>query len=145
MPKKVTKQNRILKFIKANPGLSAVQVAKEFGVTRNYIYVVRSNAKKNRVSDPSDTLSNKMESLSVATTDKPLSDMVNHPAHYKAGGVETIDFIEAKGLGYHLGNAVKYISRAGLKGTTNGLEDLRKAQWYLARAIEKNEFPNPTR
>jgi hypothetical protein len=144
MPKKVTKQNRILKFIKANPDVPVAQVAKEFGVTRNYIYVMRSKA-KNRVSAPSDTLSNKMKSLSVATTDKPLSDMVNHPAHYKAGGVETIDFIEAKGLGYHLGNAVKYISRAGLKGTTNGLEDLRKAQWYLTRAIEKNEFPNPTR
>ncbi len=45
-----------------------------------------------------------------------------------------IDFIEAKGLGYHLGNVVKYITRAGLKG--NELEDLAKASWYLARYIE---------
>lgn len=65
------------------------------------------------------------------------TDMVNHPAHYKAGGVETIDFIEAKELGYHLGNVVKYVSRADHKG--NKLEDLKKAQWYLARAIEKLE------
>jgi hypothetical protein len=63
------------------------------------------------------------------------TDMVNHPPHYKAGGVETIDFIEAKELGYHLGNVVKYVSRADHKG--NKLEDLKKAQWYLARAIEK--------
>lgn len=66
----------------------------------------------------------------------PVSDPVNHPAHYKAGGIETIDFIEAKQLGYHLGNVVKYISRAYHKG---GMEDLLKAQWYLNRAIEKGE------
>ncbi len=61
-------------------------------------------------------------------------DTVNHPAHYKVGGIETIDFIEAKNLGYNLGNVVKYITRADHKG--NKLEDLRKAQWYLTRAIE---------
>lgn len=64
------------------------------------------------------------------------TDMVNHPPHYKAGGIETIDFIEAKELSYHLGNVVKYVSRADHKG--NKLEDLKKAQWYLARAIEKS-------
>lgn len=63
-------------------------------------------------------------------------DPVNHPPHYKAGGIETIDFIEAKQFGYHLGNVVKYISRAYHKG---GMEDLLKAQWYLNRAIEKGE------
>jgi hypothetical protein len=63
------------------------------------------------------------------------TDMVNHPPHYKAGGIETIDFIEAKELGYHLGNVVKYVTRADHKG--NKLEDLKKAQWYLTRAIEK--------
>lgn len=60
-------------------------------------------------------------------------DPVNNPAHYTAGGIETIDFIEAKKLGYNLGNVVKYITRAGHKG--NQLEDLRKAQWYLTREI----------
>lgn len=63
-------------------------------------------------------------------------DEVNQPAHYTSGGIETIDFIEAKQLGYNLGNVVKYISRAGKKG--NRLQDLQKAQWYLAREI-KNE------
>jgi hypothetical protein len=60
-------------------------------------------------------------------------DNVNHPAHYKVGGIETIDFIEAKKLGYNLGNVVKYLTRADHKG--NKLEDLRKAQWYLTREI----------
>jgi hypothetical protein len=63
------------------------------------------------------------------------TDTVNHPAHYIVGGVETIDFIEAKGLGYHLGNVIKYVTRADHKGQK--LEDLKKAQWYLNRAIEK--------
>jgi hypothetical protein len=75
----------------------------------------------------------------------PPADPVNNPAHYTEGGIETIDYIEAKRLGYHLGNAVKYISRAGRKGTNQGLEDLKKAQWYLARAIEKNEYASPSR
>ena len=61
------------------------------------------------------------------------ADNVNHPSHYRVGGIETIDFIEAKGLNYHLGNVVKYITRADYKG--NRLQDLKKAQWYLNRAI----------
>ena len=68
----------------------------------------------------------------------PKTDVVNHPAHYKTGGIETIDFIEAKQLGYNLGNCVKYISRAGVK-TNDALEDLKKARWYLNREIENRE------
>lgn len=63
-------------------------------------------------------------------------DNVNHPAHYKVGGIETIDFIEAKGLGYNLGNVIKYITRADHKGNT--IEDLCKARWYLNREIAKH-------
>lgn len=76
------------------------------------------------------------ENLELVTlTEK--TDTVNHPPHYKAGGVETIDFIEAKGLGYHLGNVVKYVSRAGVKDEAKHVEDLRKARWYLDREIER--------
>jgi hypothetical protein len=64
---------------------------------------------------------------------EPPADPVNHPAHYKAGGIETIDFIEAKKLNYNLGNVVKYITRADLKG--NRKQDLEKALWYLNREI----------
>jgi hypothetical protein len=64
-------------------------------------------------------------------------DKINNPSHYIVGGIETIDFIEAKNLGYHLGNVVKYISRADHKD--DKLENLKKAQWYLNRAISKLE------
>jgi hypothetical protein len=63
------------------------------------------------------------------------TDMVNHPPHYTQGGIETIDFIEAKNLGYNLGNVVKYITRADHKGDKH--EDLCKARWYLNREIAK--------
>lgn len=65
-----------------------------------------------------------------------MADMVNHPEHYTDGGIETIDFIEAKKLTYHLGNAVKYISRAGKKNKDKTIEDLQKAIWYIERYIE---------
>ena len=63
------------------------------------------------------------------------ADLVNHPAHYKAGGIETIDFIEAKDLNYRLGNVVKYVSRAGKKAS-DPIQDLEKAAWYLQREID---------
>lgn len=65
-------------------------------------------------------------------------DTVNHPPHYRAGGIETIDFIEAKDLNYRLGNVVKYVSRAGKKAS-DPLEDLKKAAWYLEREIAARE------
>ena len=66
-------------------------------------------------------------------------DNVNHPYHYNSGRIEVIDFIEDKGLGFHLGNAVKYISRAGRKNPDNTIEDLRKAVWYINRQIQRLE------
>lgn len=78
-------------------------------------------------------------------------DPVNHPSHYTDGKIEVIDFIEDKKLGFNLGNTVKYISRAGKKGSADPkafndpdailkakrkhLEDLQKAGWYLNREI----------
>jgi hypothetical protein len=59
---------------------------------------------------------------------------IDHPEHYNSGTIEVIDFIEDQRLGFHLGNAVKYISRAGRKD--DALEDLRKAEWYIRRKIE---------
>lgn len=64
------------------------------------------------------------------------SDVVNHPPHYTFGSIEVIDAIEDWGLGFHLGNVVKYVARAPHK---NGIEDLKKARWYLDRAISKAE------
>ena len=64
-------------------------------------------------------------------------DMINHPPHYNHGKFETIKVIEDWGLDYHLGNCVKYISRAAHKGRE--LEDLKKARFYLDRKIESME------
>lgn len=64
-------------------------------------------------------------------------DNVNHPSHYTDGNIEVIDFIEDKKLNYHLGNAVKYISRAGKKDPEKYTEDLQKAVWYLQREIDR--------
>ena len=63
-------------------------------------------------------------------------EAVNHPSYYTTGGIEAIDAIEAWGLGFNLGNVVKYIARAGRK-TKDGLQDLRKAAWYLDREIKR--------
>jgi hypothetical protein len=70
-------------------------------------------------------------------TSKPIKhDPVNSPSHYTFGGVETIDYIEAKGLDkdFCLANVIKYVSRAGYK--ISKLEDLKKAQYYLNRRIK---------
>lgn len=65
------------------------------------------------------------------------TDMVNSPPHYLQGGVEVIDAIEAWQLGYHLGQVVKYVARAGKKDPAREVEDLRKAAWYLQRQIAR--------
>lgn len=64
-----------------------------------------------------------------------VSDPVNHPSHYTDGKIEVIDFIEDKKLGFHLGNAIKYIARAGKKDPTKTKQDLEKAVWYIERYI----------
>lgn len=64
-------------------------------------------------------------------------DPVNHPSHYTDGKIEVIDYIEDKGLGFCLGSAVKYISRAGKKDQNKEVEDLQKAIWYINQKIEQ--------
>ena len=68
-----------------------------------------------------------------------VDDVVNHPAHYTDGKFETIEAIESWRLGYHLGNAIKYISRAGKKSKDTELEDLRKARWYIKRYLDHHQ------
>ena len=72
----------------------------------------------------------------MAQKEEKNHDPVNSPSHYTRGGIEAIDFIEAKGLGFCLGNVVKYVSRAGFKADAK-LQDLEKARWYLNREIER--------
>ena len=71
--------------------------------------------------------------------EKLREDDVNHPDHYTSGGIETIDYMQAKSTpeefrGHLRLTALKYLSRAGLKDDT--LKDLKKAQWYVNRLVE---------
>ena len=67
-----------------------------------------------------------------------MSEQGDHPQHYggESNLYEAIKVIDAWGLGFSLGNTVKYISRAGKKNKEKELEDLKKALWYLQHHIE---------
>lgn len=65
-------------------------------------------------------------------------ETVNHPDHYQGVKYEAIDIIEDFGLNFSLGNAIKYILRAGHKDPQLKKEDLRKAIWYLERELKKS-------
>lgn len=63
-------------------------------------------------------------------------EMINHPDHYlKDSGFEVIDVIEAWNLDFSLGNALKYVARAGKKDPKKKKQDLEKAIWYIERTI----------
>lgn len=66
--------------------------------------------------------------------------MANSPAHYTRGSIEVWDFIRDQGLNYHLGNAVKYISRAGYKDSK--IADLKKAIHYLENELLHTQEPD---
>jgi hypothetical protein len=169
--KKVNKAGQIRSYVSAHPDAKPAQVAKALKMSVQYVYQVLHKTKSTGLPEVKDTVTRTplahmaelayqqtsgrdrrhpitgkrlMQGSGYAatasgTSGRGLADMVNHPAHYKAGGIETIDYIEAKELSYHLGNVIKYVSRADHKGQK--LEDLKKAQWYLSRAIE-NENKN---
>lgn len=84
-------------------------------------------------------LKNALECVRTETKDE--YEIVDHPQHY--GGAqakhEAISVIEEWNLGFHLGNVVKYISRAGKKPDQDTISDLKKARWYLDRFIEQLE------
>jgi hypothetical protein len=161
MAKKLSKTAQINAYIESNPTAPSGEVAKKFGVKSGYVSSLKWNLKKKGVAIPTNRAIKAQQQvlkgaeavwkhISVTSSNTPIqgvnhnvpvqiemfepkADPVNHPAHYKAGGIETIDFIEAKKLGYNLGNVVKYITRADLKG--NRKQDLEKALWYLKREI----------
>jgi hypothetical protein len=156
-----TKAAQVRAYVAANPKAKPKQIAEALGTGLQYVYTVMYNTKKKanvakkratlklpKVKKAMETQKQVLQgaiehwkNISMSTSNTPMQiemfepkpDEVNHPAHYKVGGIETIDFIEAKKLGYNLGNVVKYLTRADHKG--NKLEDLRKAQWYLTREI----------
>ena len=150
MAKKISTASRIRNYISINPESKAEDIAIKFNTTKQHVYVIRHNMRKvgkellkkkelpQTALTPKVKLPNILEKHFGVDMDK-VHDPVNQPSHYKVGGIETIDFIEAKGLNYNLGNAIKYITRADYKGSK--AQDLAKAIWYLRREITNN-VPN---
>lgn len=148
---KVTQAQIIRDHFQDHPTDKVADVAKAFGLKYQYVYMVKRGMDKklselayeigkgrNRKADWKtlhiSTSDNSIEGAMEKELPVTMHDPVNHPAHYKVGGIETIDFIEAKRLNYNMGNAVKYITRADHKG--NRREDLEKAIWYLNRELD---------
>ena len=157
--KKMSDAARIRAYYQKNPGAKPMDVAKALNVKPTNVYLARSNMKKKTfdavapvplkiegavvdenwkvvtMNITDQAIDAAQKAIAASEEKAPAADPVNHPPHYKAGGIETIDFIEAKGLNYRLGNVIKYITRAEHKGSRK--EDLQKALWYLQREIEK--------
>jgi hypothetical protein len=120
-------------------------VAAQFGTSYQVVYMIKRKMPSNPTPAPEagdgyvyrwiNTNALDEDAQNALAAQLTQDDPVNHPSHYKTGGIETIDFIEAKNLNYNMGNAVKYISRAEHKG--NKKQDLEKAVWYLNREISK--------
>jgi len=150
----MNKSAKVRMLLRRNPNVKAGAVVETIDCTMQQAHVMLNTQRKQlgiiRLKDGTYKSKERMQpSVEIPATDGTLNivethfpitmepDPVNHPYHYKVGGIETIDFIEGKNLGYNLGNAVKYISRADHKG--NRLQDLQKAQWYLNREIAKSQ------
>ena len=99
------------------------------------------DAEKHNTDPTRSYFDNRIAELKEKYQSKPIeNDPVNHPSHYTQGGIECIEAIEAACTGltgdeaYYVGQVIKYIWRWKHK---NGLQDLKKAQWYLNRLIDK--------
>ena len=131
-----TVSSRIRAYMRDNPKALPRDIVKALGVKRENVYGVNNydklRAKRLRLARK--TAEARKTNQIAPPLPITMHDPVNHPEHYKVGGIETIDFIEAKQLSYNLGNVVKYLTRADHKG--NRLQDLQKALWYLEREIK---------
>lgn len=151
----MTKSAKIRRLL--NKNTKPIEIAKKLKVKPNLVYQVAWHAKKAKKKTPLtatfksprskliqavmqtkqalDAIEKKPKVVTVAMHHSNI-DYINSPPHYKTGGIETIDFIEAKDLNYRLGNVVKYVSRAGKKLNSDPVQDLEKAAFYLQREIE---------
>lgn len=131
---KTTRAEKMRTYFTENPEATASQAAKKFKTTYQIAYMVKRSMVKLPKKKAAPWQPPAPLPVPPITVEEP-SDPVHQPAHYKVGGIETIDFIDAKQLDYYLANVVKYVSRADHKG--NRKQDLEKAKWYLDRAISK--------
>jgi len=127
MKKPIAQISRVERYMAKYPSAKPREIAEALDIPLQAVYQYRMLIKKKRIQlqAMNDVFKNPRQGETV--------DNVNHPSHYKVGGIETIDFIEAKKLNYNLGNVIKYITRAEHKGSYS--EDLQKARWYLDREI----------
>jgi hypothetical protein len=151
-------RRKVLAYMRKEPNAKPKEIARAIGVSISCVYNVKHELRKAQKLAESahaervDHVKNLLNVVSNNSVRRRIQgwnpddnpnylvrqvDVVNHPPHYKVGGIEVIDFIESKGLTYNLGNVVKYVSRADHKG--NKLEDLKKAQWYLNREVSNLE------
>ena len=151
-------RRKVLAYMRKEPNAKPKEIARAIGVSISCVYNVKHELRKAQKLAESahaervDHVKNLLNVVSNNSVRRRIQgwnpddnpnylvrqvDVVNHPPHYKVGGIEVIDFIESKGLTYNLGNVVKYVSRADHKG--NKLEDLKKAQWYLNREVSTLE------
>ena len=164
----MSKSKQVLEL--TNKGLKAGEIAKKLKTTAAYVYFVRHTAKKKKskivkavkeVKQALDKIESKPTKLIIQTqyrdaamrllaAPNPLKkhrlqateiDLVNRPPHYTKGGIDFLDYAEAKGLteNAYLFNVVKYISRAGKKLGVDPVQDLEKAEFYLKREIARRK------
>ena len=162
----MSKSKQVLEL--TNKGLKAGEIAKKLKTSAAYVYFVRHAAKKKKSKNkaqfksPRSRLINdlfQMKKAMDAVESKPTklfvqpqykdaakkiladNDLVNRPPHYTKGGIDFLDYAEAKGLteNAYLFNVVKYISRAGKKLGVDPVQDLEKAEFYLKREIARRK------
>jgi len=137
----VSKIEAVKNLMDKDPSMTAPEISKKLGIKIGYVYTMMSKVRRLKPKSKPLKLTPLFEAVTLGrgivndiSLGRGTVDNINHPPHYTTGGMETIDFIEAKKLDYHLGNVVKYITRADHKGSK--LENLKKAQWYLNRAVD---------
>jgi hypothetical protein len=145
--------HKVRAFLKTNPKAKAATVAKELGIKPSVVHSTMWRDKKLGAPKRAYTRKAKRywDTVAVVSSDTPFDpalpvtmeepkiDVVNHPPHYKVGGIEVIDFIKAKLTpeefrGYLKGNVLKYTSRAGHKDDVT--QDIGKLVWYANKLQE---------
>ena len=131
---------RLFRDARVGKNLSMNQLAKEVGVEAIDISDIEngkaSPKRKQLLKKLSDFFDFDYKAISDCDEIDAKYNLIEHPPHYTFGKYEVIDVIEDWQLPYHLGNAVKYIARAGRKDPDKTEEDIRKAIWYLNRYIQ---------
>lgn len=157
-----TKSEKIRELLRKG-GMSQADIARNLGASRQLVYMINRKLKKKgevtpapkgkrgrpkkqkwvEVSIPVEAEvdpNNRVEVTIPAETLIPNlvalpPSLFNQPPRQEVDNMKTLDFIEAKDLNFRLGNAIKYISRAGKKEGVDPIQDLEKAAFYLNREI----------